>query len=216
MRERLFAVAGVLLLVSFAGCSMLTGGPVTFGANKATVSEQALSQTNYEEQSVNQSVITRNVSAAGQSKTVKVTNWIAQYDRSVDLGPLGSQRAAVFSVVASPQVNVLGKSFNPIGDYPRERIVMMLQSRYESIDNVQPVGNYSATVLGHNTTVGKFSAEAKLVGGQSADVYVHVTRVQDGDDYVLAVAVYPQRLDDTESEHVRTLLGGVQHDTSSE
>ncbi|GGM73514.1 hypothetical protein J2752_002505 [Halarchaeum rubridurum] len=216
MRERIAAVAGVLLLVSFAGCSMLTGGPVTFTADKATVSEQALSDTGYEEQSVNQSVITRNVSAADQSKTVKVTNWIAQYDRSMDLGPLGSQRAAVFSVVATPQVDVLGQSFNPIGDYSRERIVMMLQQRYESIDNVQPVGNYSTTMLGENATVGKFSAEAQLAGGQSVDVYVHVTRVQHGDDYVLAVAVYPQRFDDSESEHVRTLFDGVEHDTGSE
>ncbi|GGN19791.1 DUF6517 family protein [Halarchaeum nitratireducens] len=216
MRERIVAVAGVVLLVAFAGCSALTGGPVTFGADKATVSEQALSQTGYEEQSVNESVITRNVSAADQSKTVKVTNWIAQYDRSIDLGPLGSQRAAVFSTVATPQVNVLGQSFNPIGDYPREQLVMMLQSRYESIENVQPVGNYSTTMLGQNTTVGKFSADAQLVGGGSVDVYVHVTRVQHGDDYVLAIAVYPQRLDDSESEHVRTLLDAVEHATESE
>ncbi len=189
----------------------MLSGPVTFSAKKATVGEQTLSETHYQEQSVNQSVITRNVSAAGQSKTVTVTNWIAQYDRAIDLGPLGSQRAAVFSVVATPQVDVLGKSFNPIGDYSRERIVMMLQSRYQSIDDVQHVGNYSTTMLGQNTTVGKFSAQAELVGGQSVDVYVHVTRVQVGDDYVLAVAVYPQRIDDTESQHVRTLIHGVEH-----
>lgn len=215
MRQKQLAAVGLVVLVALSGCSFLSG-PVTFSADEATVSDQALSQTDYKEVSVNQSVITRDFSAAGQSKEVEVTNWIAQYDRSIDLGPLGSKRAAVFSAVATPQVKVLGQGpFNPVADYSNERLVMMLQQNYESIDDIQHQSNYTATMLGHETTVGTFSAQAKLQGGQSMDVYVHVTKVQDGDDYVVAVAVYPQQLDDRESQRVQTLLGGVQHGNAS-
>ncbi|QLC34378.1 hypothetical protein EFA46_009210 [Halarchaeum sp. CBA1220] len=215
MRQKQLVAVGLVVLVALSGCSFLSG-PVTFSAEKATVSDQALSETDYEEVAVNQSVITRNFSAAGQSKQVEVTNWIAQYDRSIDLGPLGSKRAAVFSAVATPQVKVLGQGpFNPVSDYSNEQLVMMLQQNYESIDNIQHRSNYTATMLGHETTVGTFSAQAKLQGGQSMDVYVHVTKVQDGDDYVIAVAVYPQQLDDQESQRVQTLLGGVQHGNAS-
>lgn len=213
MRRKQLAAVTLVLLVGLAGCSMLSG-PVTFSANKATVSDQALSQTNYEETSVDTQVINRTFSAAGQSKNVTVTNWIAQYDRTVDLGPLGEKRAAVFSTVATPQVKVLDQGpFNPVSDYSNEELVMLLQQNYESIDNVQHVDNYSATMLGEETTVGKFSADAKLQGGQSVDVYVHVTKVQAGDDYVIAAAVYPQQMDDKESQRVKTLMAGVQHES---
>ncbi|GGL21793.1 hypothetical protein GCM10009037_01450 [Halarchaeum grantii] len=215
MRQKQLVAVGLVVLVALSGCSFLSG-PVTFSADKATVSDQALSETDYEEVSVNQSVITRNFSAAGQSKQVEVTNWIAQYDREIDLGPLGSKRAAVFSAVATPQVKVLGQGpFNPVSDYSNAQLVMMLQQNYESIDDIQHRSNYTATMLGHETTVGTFSAQAKLQGGQSMDVYVHVTKVQDGDDYVIAVAVYPQQFDDRESQRVQTLLGGVQHGNAS-
>ncbi|WP_435096336.1 DUF6517 family protein [Halarchaeum sp. P4] len=215
MRNKQLAVVALAALVALSGCSMLSG-PVTFSAEKATVSDQALSETNYEKVSVNEQVINRTFSAAGQSKNVTVTNWVAQYDRTVDLGPLGSQRAAVFSAVATPQVKVLGQGpFNPVAKYNNTQLVMLLQQNYQSVNSIQHQSNYTTTMLGHNTSVGKFSAKATLKGGQSMDVYVHVTKVQDGDDYVVAVAVYPQRIDDQEAPRVKTLMQGVQHGNSS-
>lgn len=215
MRQKQLAVAGLLVLAAFAGCSMLSG-PVTFSANKATVSHQALSQTNYQKESVKTQVINRTFKAAGQSKKVKVTNWVARYDRKVNLGPLGSKRAAVFSAVATPQVKVLGQGpFNPVAHYSNKQLVLLLQKNYKSIHDVQHVKNTSATMLGKQTTVSKYKAKATLKGGNTVNVYVDVTKVEDGGDYVIALAVYPQQLDNQESSHVKTLMAGVQHNASS-
>lgn len=214
MRNRQLAVLGLTALVVLSGCSFLSGS-LAFAAHKATVSQQALSQTNYQEQGIRTQNVTRSFSVAGQSKNVSVTNWIAAYDQQIDLGPLGKRRAAAFSVVSTPQVNVLGQSFNPISRYDNAKLVKLLQQNYNGISDVTPVSNYTATMLGHSANVTKFSGTATL-NGRSVDVYVHVTKVKDGGDYVLALAVYPQRLDDRESKNVKTLFAGVQHANASD
>jgi len=215
MRRIQLAVVGLVALVALSGCAGLTG-PLTFNAGQATVSDQALHQTNYQKVSVQQQTINKTVSRYGFSKRVIVTNWIAQYDRSIDLGALGKKRAAVFSVVSTPQVKVpLMGAQNPIGDYSNEQLVMLLQQNYQSISNVQHVSDYQTTMLGQQTTVSKYSAQATLQGGQTVNVYVHVTKVSAGGDYVIAAAVYPQQLDGQESGRVKTLLQGVQHANAS-
>ena len=214
MRTKQLAVLGLAALVVLSGCSSLSGS-LAFSAQKATVGQQALSQTSYQEQGVRARNVTRTFSAAGQSKNVSVTNWIASYDQQIDLGPLGKRRAAAFSVVSTPQVSVLGQSVNPIGSYDNAKLVALLQQNYNGISDVTPVSNHTATMLGHPTNVTKFSGTATL-DGRSVNVYVDVTKVKDGGDYVLALAVYPQRLSDRESKNVETLLAGIQHANASD
>jgi len=48
------------------------------------------------------------------------------------------------------------------------------------------------------------------LAGSAVDVFVHVTKVQHEGDFVVVVAVYPQRFPDEESA-VFTLLSGLQH-----
>jgi len=215
MRRRQLAVVGLVALVALSGCAGLTG-PLSFSASQATVTDQALHQTNYQTASVDKSGINRTVSRYGITKRVVVTNWIAQYDRTIDLGPLGKRRGAVFSVISTPQVRVplLGAQ-NPVAHYDNQRLVTLLQQNYQGVSDVRHVSDYQTTVLGHRTTVGKYSARATLQGGQTVDVYVQVTKVQDGGDYVVAAAVYPQQLDGQEAPRVKTLFGGIRHGNAS-
>jgi hypothetical protein len=106
------ATLAVLVLTVTAGCGFITGGSaLAFSASPATASADALSETGYEERAVTNSTVTRNFSAAGQTRQVEVTNQQARYERLVDLGPLGSRRAAVFVTFASPEVSVVGQTF---------------------------------------------------------------------------------------------------------
>jgi len=210
MQRRTVAVAALAALVVMGGCLGFLSGPLTFSANKVTAQDSALEQTGYEKVTVEQQQVNRTFSAAGQSKDVEVTNWMAQYERRVSI--LGQERrAAVFSAYSTPKVDVLGKTFNPIDDYDNRQLVELMQRQYGSISDVQPVSNQTVTVLGHDATVSKFSAKAQL-DGTSVDVYIHVTKVKDGDDIVVAVGVYPQQLDG-EEDHILTLMQHLDHES---
>lgn len=206
------AVASVLLatLVLASGCSFLTGqSALQFTANDVSVSQSAQSETGYDEARTTTHTVNRTFSVANQTRTVTVVNKLAEYKRQVSLGPLGSSEFARFTVFATPKVDIAGRTFNPVGKMSNAELAMMVQEKYSTVDNVQQVGNRTATMLGEETTVAKFSAQAQTVGGQSVDVYLHIAQVSDGEDYVLAIAVHPQQLD--EEANVDSLMAGVQH-----
>lgn len=204
------AVLAVGLVMLTAGCGFITGQEaLAFSATPATVSEQTLSETEYESVNVTDEVVTRNFSAAGQTRQVEVTNQLAQYERQVDLGPLGSKRAAVFVAFASPEVEVATQTFNPIADMSEREVLRQFESQYEGLSVGSRVDSRNVTVLGQSTAVEKYEGTAELAGSE-VDVYVHATKVEHEGDHVVSVAVYPQRLDG-EEQAVVTLLQGLEH-----
>ncbi|AHG04035.1 hypothetical protein HALDL1_10820 [Halobacterium sp. DL1] len=210
MHRRTAVVLAFAALVATSGCLGILSGPVTFSASAATVGDSTLDETGYEEASVTSSEITKTFSAAGQSKNVTVTNQVAMYERNVDVPVLGEQRAAVFSAFASPEVSVVGQTFNPIKDYSNRELAELAQEQYSSLSIGEEVGTRTVTVLEETAEVSKFDGTATFQGGQSVDVYVHVTKVKHDGDFVVAVAIYPQALDD-EQQHVDALLEGLEH-----
>jgi hypothetical protein len=211
MQRQSAAVVAVACLGVLAGCGFITGSEaLAFSASPATPTDDALSETGYEEQSVEEQVVTRNFSAAGQTRTVEVTNQLAQYERQVDLGPLGSQRAAVFVTFASPEVSVAGQTFNPISDMSEREILQQFESQYSDISVGEEAGSQNVTTLGQSTELRQFEGTAALAGSD-VDVYIHVTKFQHEGDYIVGVGIYPQLLDG-ESENVVTLLAGLEHD----
>ncbi|NIB99491.1 DUF6517 family protein [Halobacterium sp. R2-5] len=210
MQRRTVVAVAVAALLATSGCLGVLGGDgVEVSASQATVSDSALEESGYEEVSVNESEVTREFSAAGQSRNVTVTNWVAMYERTVSVPLVGEQRAAVFGAFASPEVGVLGQSFNPISDYSDRELAALAQQQYDGLSIGEAVGTRNATVLGESTEVTKFDGTASI-GGQEVDVYVHVTKVKHDGDYVVAVAIYPQALDG-EQDRVDTLLDGLEH-----
>ena len=210
MHRRTAVAVAFAALVAASGCLGFLSGPVEFSASAATVGNTTLEETGYEEASVQSSEVTRTYSGAGQSKNVTVTNQVAMYERNVDVPVLGEQRAAVFSAFASPEVSVLGQTFNPLKDYSNRRIASLAQEQYSSLSIGQEVDTRTMTVLGESTEVSKFEGTASFQGGQSVDVYVHVTKVKHDGDFVVAVGIYPQQLDG-EQENVDALLRGLEH-----
>lgn len=208
MQRRTLTAVALAALVALAGCGALTGD-LSFSASPATVGDAALDDTGYEEANVSEQTVTREFSAAGQSRNVTVTNHVAMYERSVDVPVVGSQRAAVFGAFASPEVSVLGQSFNPVEDYSDRELVALAQQQYSGLTVGDEVGTRSVSTLGDSANVTKFDGEA-AIAGSTVDVYVHVTKVKHDGDFVVAVAVYPQALDG-EQETVDDLLAGLEH-----
>jgi len=209
-RRRLLAGVGAASIAGIAGCGLFEDPVREFAAETATVSSAALAETGYEEFQVRDDVVTRSYEVGSETADVEVTNRIAEYDRSVEV--LGERfRGAVFAALSTPQVDVLGETFNPVGGMSDEELAEMLQERYETIDDVDRTDEYTAELLGTDTTVGVFDARGDPAEvGIGVDLVLHVaTAVEAGDDFVVALGGYPAVVDD--SDAVTTLLGGVQH-----
>ncbi|WP_276301006.1 DUF6517 family protein [Halorussus lipolyticus] len=204
--------AGVLLalLVVTSGCTGVLSGPLTFSASEATVSDAALEETGYEHNSTKAMNVSRTFSAAGQSKEVEVTNWISEYHQKVGFGGLGEQKVSVFAVFSSPQVEVLGQSFNPLAKYSNQQLAQQFTSQLRSVNDVRKVDSQNRTMLGKTTQVSKFEASVRTAVGIEFDAYVHVTKVEHEGDHVVAIAVYPQKLPGQEDDVYR-LLRGIEH-----
>jgi hypothetical protein len=212
--RRVAAPLALAVLLVTSGCSFVTGqGSLAFEASDVSVSQSALEDTGYTESRDTTRETSRNVTVADESRTVTVTNHVGEYTRQIDLGPVESRELARFTVLSTPKVTVAGQGpFNPVGDMSNAELARTFQGEYGAVGNVQLVENRTGRLLGGDVTVSKFSAEARTGSGQSVDVYLHVAKADDGEDFVVAVAVYPQQVDG-EREHVNRLLRGIRHET---
>ncbi|WP_255196596.1 DUF6517 family protein [Halorarius litoreus] len=216
-RRGVLAVALVGLLLTSGCIGFLTGSEaLQFSADPAKVTDSAQQETNYEQARSEPQTVTRNFTAAGQTRQVEVTNQLSEYSRSVNLPVFGDQQVARFTVLSTPKVEVAGQGpFNPVDDLNNTELVLTLQQKYEAIDNVQPESERTVTVYGNETTVSKFRADAMTDTGQSVEVFIHITKVEHGDDFLVAVAVYPTQVDG-EQENVDVLIRNIEHPAGGE
>lgn len=209
MRSRpLLAVVALAVLTSGCLGALSGSGSLTFSSQPVSVADAALSETGYEVEREGTETIERNFTVGGQTRTAEVTNHVAEYSRSVEVPGVGEGTLARFAVLTTPQVNVLGETFNPVGELSNRELAERIQSRYENIDDISQASERSVRVLGPPTTVTKFSATV-TVGGVEVPIYLHVTKTQHESDFVIAVAVHPQAID--EESRINRLLGGIEH-----
>lgn len=208
-RRQYLCLVAVACVAALAGCGFITGSePLTFSASPATASDAAASETGYEYQGVTAQNVTRNFTVADQTRQVSVTNQLARYEREIDLGPLGSLRAGVFATYASPQVEVAGEAFNPIADLSERQLLERANSQYSGVSVGDRVGSQNVTALGQSTAVEKFEGTASI-DGIEVDVYIHATKLEHEGDFVVAVGIYPQRIDDEDA--ILTLIESLEH-----
>ena len=215
-RRRLLAASGAALTGGLAGClDFVTGDEaLEFASSPGSVSQDALDRTGYGEHEIEEAPIEETFEVGGQSRTVRLTNWHSQYDRAVDIGLLDRFQGAVFSVFSTPKFEVAGRSINPIDRWDTDRIVGMVQDRYEGLDDLRRAGEYTTPMLGAEPTITEYEGRADIVGeGVAIDLRLHVSEAVDhGDDFLLGLGVYPADVPG-EDEAVRTLLDGVDHES---
>lgn len=204
------ALVGLLLT---SGCiGFLTGSEaLEFSSDPVAVSDQAREDTGYAEIRREPQTLNRSFTVADQTREVQVTNHIGEYARSVSLPVFGDQQVARFTVLSTPKVEIAGQGpFNPVDDLDNRDLVLRLQQQYDGIENVQSESNRTVTVLGNETTVSKFRADATMTNGQSTEVFIHITKVEHGEDFLVAVGVYPTQVDG-EQDAIDTLLRNIEH-----
>lgn len=199
------------LFVVTSGCiGVLTGSePFVATASEVGVSQAALSETDFQHEGTQTAWINRTVEAGGQEREVRIRNYVSIYQIPPSIGMDGSVTFGVFSAFSTPQVSIAGQALNPVGGMSHQQLIEQVAGESGDIRDVDQAGTRTLTVLGEDTEVTTFTAIAER-SGQEIPVYIEVTRVQDGEDYVVAVGVYPQESEDVGSQ-VETLLGAIEH-----
>jgi hypothetical protein len=213
LSRRLLLATSVSVFGSLAGCSGVLEDATTHEASAATVPDDVHKETGYQEKKVEPHEIQRTFEVEDRSQDVTVVNWRAEYDRSIQLDALGSARGAVFTVLSTPQVNVLGKEFNPVDDMSTQELAQRVQENYSGVDNIRSVGEDEMTILGETTTVGKFKGNAE-VGDSGVDV-TFILRLSEAikhdGDFIIPVAIYPDALRDSEADKADRLIRATSH-----
>jgi hypothetical protein len=218
-RRRALAAGGAAALAGLAGCTafdVATGdGPVEFAAGTATVGDATLSESGYELNDVTDETVSREVEAAGQTREVRVTNTVAEYDKAVELFNENYQ-AAVFAAVATPKVEVLGQALNPIAELSTRERAELILNRFENVGDLERGSQYSTSVLGTDAEVVVYTANGEIEGtGASVELELHIGEpVAAGDDFVLPLAAYPAAFSD--GENVRRMMNGIVHEPASD
>jgi hypothetical protein len=218
-RRELLGGLGAGVAAATAGCSgQLTAEGAAFGAAELSLSASVQDETDYTHYRTEPLTITRQFERFGFSREVEVTNVVSEYDRSIDLPALGTRlRAAVFATLSTPQVNILGRSFNPVADMPAPEIVAMIQEHYDQIRDVQEDGTFETTVGDEPAEVTRFTATARLLVGATpvdVEVYLYVSEaVTVDEDLLVGIAVHPTFFGEAR-ETVATLLAGVERSST--
>ncbi|WP_435074775.1 DUF6517 family protein [Halorubrum sp. HHNYT27] len=213
-RRRALAAGGAVGLAGLAGCTALdlaTGDTVEFTAGTATVADATLAESGYELNEVTEDVQTREFEVAGSTQEVEVTSRIAEYDKAVEI--LGERyQAAVFAVLTTPRVEVLGQAFNPVGELDDNERAQLIVDRYEGVSDLERGSEYSTEILDTDAGVVVYSADGEIEGtGVSVELEFHVAEaIEVGSDYVVPLAAYPAVFGD--GENVRRMLNGIQHE----
>lgn len=210
-RRELLAGTSGLAALSVAGC-LGAVGLAEHEASPAGVDPAVRDETGYEQTNVEELVVERSFDVAGVSQNVTVTNYLTEHEKGVDLGPIGTVKAATFVVLTSPQISLAGREFNPIADMSSEELIDLIEADFEQINNAEHVSDGEATILEQETTESLYEAEATF-SGLSTDVNIHITEsVQTTNDHLVTIGVYPKQFRDVEGDNIGSLMAGIVED----
>lgn len=214
-RRTLIKGAGIGCLAALSGC-LGTIGMDEHASSPAGVDAGAREETGYERTAVDRLVVEETVGPDAVSETVTVINFLTELEKSVEVGPLIDQRAAVFTVLSTPQISLAGRQFNPVEEMSAAELVDLLESNYDDISDITFETEESVEVLGQSTTVSRFTADAQFEG-TDLEVDLHITEaVRTDDDLIVTIGVYPRELRSREEEYVRTLQENVVEEIDAE
>ncbi|MFC7209669.1 DUF6517 family protein [Natronoarchaeum sp. GCM10025321] len=207
-RRHFLAGAGAFGLASISGCLGLAG----LDEHEATpggVDAETREETGYEQVGIEELPVEESVGLGPATESVRVANYMTKHERSVDMGPLGEQRGAVFMILSTPQIGIPNYQFNPVEDMSTRELIDLVDDNYDGIDDIQHEEDGTASILDQSTTVSRFSASAQF-DGEDVEVYLHVSKaVETDDDLLVTIGVYPELVRSEEEGNVEALMSGV-------
>lgn len=206
-----FATLLVAVLVLTGGCSFLGGGSTQFTAVPASVCSDTLSATGYATDVSRWENQSRNVTVAGETRTLQLDSYVSGYERNDANG----EAKGGFALFATPKASVAGQAANPVGDMSARDLVSTLSGeldQYGELSDLQELGTDQVRVLGSETTRTRFGAIGTDDGGDPVDVELSVLRVEHGSDFVVAGSVHEQS-NPGERERLDRLQGCIDHET---
>ncbi|ELY43889.1 DUF6517 family protein [Natronorubrum sulfidifaciens] len=210
-RRTVLGGLGAVGLAALSGCLGVVGMD-EHESSPAGVDESVRSETGYDQTGIDPIDIEEDVGAGPISETIAVTNYLTEHEKAVDMGPLGRQRGAIFMVLTSPKIGAAGQNFNPIEEMDADELVALVEDNYDDISDITREERDEVTILEQSTTRSRFSADATF-SGQSLEVDLHVSEaVEAGDDLLVTIGVYPQRVRSMEEANVLDLMAGVTTD----
>ncbi len=205
-RRTVLAGLGAAGFAGLSGCLGLVGLD-EHESSPAGVEAAAREETGYEQTGIEPLSVKREVGPTNE--TVTVTNYMTTHEKAVDMGPLGRQRGAIFNVLTTPQVSILGRELNPIEEMSTQELVELVRQNYDGIGNIEHQDDTDITVLGQSTTQSRFTADAEF-DGQDVPVNVHITEAVDAnEDLLVTIGVYPEYVQQLEESNVMSLTEAV-------
>ena len=208
-RRRLLAGTGVVALGGLAGC---LDDITEYESAPYGVDSETAAGADYDLETVDTVVIEETLGLGPIEETVVARNHVVEYEKTVDIGPLGEFRGGVFVTFSTPQISVLGQEFNPVADMDTEELIELVQDNYDDLENIEHDTDEEVEVLEEPVTRSRFEADATF-DGTSVEVDLHVTEaVATEDDLVVTIGVYPTTLRGQEEDHTVSMMGGVTPD----
>lgn len=215
-RRTLLAGVGTAGLASLSGCLGLIGMD-EHESSPAGVDSGTRESTGYDQTGIDEVGVERDVGIGPLSSEIRVTNYVTEHEKTVEMPPpLGERRGAVFMVLSTPKIGLLGRNFNPVEDMSAEELFDLVTSNYEGIGNVETEAESELEMLGETTVQTQFSATAEF-DGRELDVYTHVSEaVETEEDLIVTIGIYPQILASQEESNVLDLMESVIEEADAE
>lgn len=201
-RREVLGALGVAGTVSLAGCALVQGS-FEQDASPAAVGQDALDATGFEHRDSEEMSFERTVSALGQSRDLRLTNWLVTYGKAA--GGFGPD-AARFRLFSTPSVTVAGSELNPIESFDDEELLGEVRDGDEP--DLEDDQSRTVETLGEDVTYTRYETQQRI-GGETVTAYIHVGRFSNDGDLLTAVGTHPEVLD--ESENIYELAEAIEH-----
>lgn len=210
-RRRIAAVA-VALLLATSGCIgfILGNAPAEFTAGNATAGDDALAETGYGLNDSRLIVENRTLDDLGD-REVRVESHANIYTKSDEFLD-SQQRVGMFVAVSVPEIEIAGRSLNPLSGQSNAELLDEFQSEMpEEYSDAEFRADGSKSVdgvLGQRANVTRFTGTTEF-RGQEAEIALYVTKVKQDGDWVVLLGAHPTQRPDEEF-NVETLMQSVE------
>jgi len=218
-RRSVLAAGATGSLALTAGCLdvVLGNGPLEFDADRVAPSEDALAAAGYLESGVSDETIERTVELpGGVEREVRATIWQSIYTKNVDYAGQ-TREGAAFAGVSIPDMQVAGRSLNPLGELSNkellERFLGEIPSDHGEITDLTHQESFGLEILGDGRTVDLFVGTSDLEG-ETIDIELKLTSFDHEGDLLVLLGTYPKLLT-AESANVEELMESAEHPISS-